>query len=126
LPLPAAPSPLLSCSTIVGVATPDVRGRLAEATVVRALGWDVGTRLDIRVRAGLVLITADPHAVFRVTQPGQVRIPAGARDWCDLTAGHRVLLIADLDAGLLVVHPPAALTAMISQFHFQVLGGEAE
>jgi hypothetical protein len=52
--------------------------------VVRALGWDVGTRLDIRVRAGLVLITADPHAVFRVTHPGQVRIPAGVRDWCGM------------------------------------------
>jgi bifunctional DNA-binding transcriptional regulator/antitoxin component of YhaV-PrlF toxin-antitoxin module len=72
------------------------------------------------------LITADPNAVFRVTQPGQVRIPAGARDWCGLSAGRRVLLIADLDAGLLVVHPPAALTAMISQFHLQVLGGDAE
>jgi hypothetical protein len=72
------------------------------------------------------LVAADPHAVFRMTQPGQLRLPVGVRDWCNLTSGQRVLLTADLDAGLLVVHPPAALTAMISQFHLQVLGGGAE
>jgi hypothetical protein len=85
----------------------------------------VDTRLDIRVRSGLVLITADPHAVFRMTRAGQVRLSAGVRNWCDLAAGDRVLLTADLCAGLLVVHPPAAVAAMISQFYAAVLGGEA-
>ncbi|GAA0908378.1 hypothetical protein GCM10009558_011720 [Virgisporangium aurantiacum] len=110
-----------------GVATVDRDGRLAEAVVLAALGWGVGTRLDIRVRAGLVLTAADPCAVFRMTRPGQVRIPAGVRDWCGLATGHRVLLTADpaagLGAGLLVVHPPAAVAAMVERFHAAVLDG---
>jgi hypothetical protein len=40
-------------------------------------------------------------------------------------AGHRVLLTADLGAGLLVVHPPAAVTAMVAAFHAAMLGGDA-
>jgi len=125
LPLPPAPSIARGGSTVFGVATLDCNGRLAEGSVVAALGWGVGTRLDIRVLAGLVLIAADPYAVFRMTRPGQLRIPAGVRDWCGLAPGHRVLLTADLDAALLVVHPPAAMAAMVSQFHAAVLGGDA-
>jgi hypothetical protein len=125
LPLPPAPPVVRGSSTVFGVATLDCNGRLAEGSMVAALGWGVGTRLDIRVLAGLVLIAADPHAVFRMTRAGQLRIPASVRDWCGLTPGQRVLLTADLDAAVLVVHPPAALAAMVSQFHAAVLGGEA-
>ncbi len=73
----------------------DVNGRLADGVVIPALAWAVNTRLDIRVRGGLVVVTADPQAVFRVTQAGQVRLPATVRHWCTLTAGSRVLLVAD-------------------------------
>ncbi|SCL25665.1 hypothetical protein GA0070624_5599 [Micromonospora rhizosphaerae] len=103
----------------------DCNGRLADGTVIPSLGWVAGTHLDIRVSGGLVLLTADPHAVFRVTRPGQVRLPATVRHWCGLVPGTRVLLVADAAAGLLVVHPPAALHAMITAFHTAVLGGEA-
>jgi hypothetical protein len=126
LPLPPVPAPTDGGSNVFGVATLDRSGRIAETTVMAALGWGVGTRLDIRVKAGLVLIAADPHAVFRMSRPSQVRIPAGARDWCGLTAGSRVLLTADLHAALLVVHPPTALATMVSQFHAAMLGGAAE
>jgi hypothetical protein len=110
---------------VFGTATIDCNGRLAEATVIPALGWEPGTRLNIRVSGGLILLTADPAAVFRITRPGHVRLPATVRHWCDLTAGCRVLLVADPDAKRLVIHPPGALHAMIVQFHTAVLGGEA-
>jgi hypothetical protein len=108
-----------------GTATIDCNGRVTEATVIPALGWVPGTRLDIRVRGGLVLLTADPHGVFRITQPGRVRLPATVRHWCGLSPGSRVLLAADLEAGRLVVHPPAALHDMIAQFHAAVWDGGA-
>jgi hypothetical protein len=107
------------------MATLDCNGRLAEASVVAALGWGVGTRLDIHVCAGLVLISANPRAVFRMAHAGHVRIPAGVRDWCGLAPGDRVLLAADREAGLLVVHPPAALTAMTTRYLAAVMSGEA-
>src|SRR5438552_1854392 len=57
----------------------DVNGRLADGTVIPSLNWAVNTRLDIRVRGDLVVVTADAHAVFRVTRAGQVRLPATVR-----------------------------------------------
>jgi hypothetical protein len=102
----------------------DVNGRLADGTVIPSLNWAVNTRLDIRVRGDLVVVTADPQAVFRVTRAGQVRLPATVRHWCTPTAGSRVLLVADPAAGRLVVHPPAALESMVSQYHAIVFGGE--
>ncbi|GGM67957.1 hypothetical protein GCM10011608_61480 [Micromonospora sonchi] len=45
------------------------------------------------------------------------------RQWCGLTAGDRVLLAASPADGLLVVHPPAALDAMVVAVHADVLGG---
>jgi hypothetical protein len=111
-------------SVVCGIAAIDCNGRLAEATVIPTLGWTPGTQLDIRVNGGLVLITADPQAVFRVTRPGQVRLPATVRHWCGLAPGSRVLLVADPEAGRLVVHPPAALHSMITKFHAAALGGD--
>ena len=125
LPVPELPICPDRWSAVCGTAAIDCSGRITEATVIPALGWTAGTRLDIRVTGGLVLVTADPHAVFRMTRPGHVRLPATVRHWCGLSPGSRVLLVADPNAGLLVVHPPAAVHAMVAQFHAAVLGGDA-
>lgn len=110
-------------STVYGLAAVDDRGRVADHTVVRALGWGSGIRLEIREIGGLVLVRADRQGVFSMTGQGHLRLPAMVRHWCGLVPGDRVLLAADPDQRLLVVHPPAALDAMVSQFHADVLGG---
>jgi len=117
--------PLRARSTVYGLATIDCNGRLAETTVIRALGWAPGTRLDIHERGGLVLVVADRQGVFHMTGQGHVRLPATVRHWCALVPGDRVLLAADPDQGRLVVHPPAVLDAMIAQFHASALVGGA-
>jgi hypothetical protein len=111
--------------TVYGLATIDCHGRVADTTVIRALGWAAGTRLDLRECGGLVLVTADRQGVFSLTGQGHLRLSATVRRWCGLETGDRVLLAADPDHGLLVVHPPAALDAMVSQLHADVLGGDA-
>jgi hypothetical protein len=111
-------------STVYGLAAIDDRGRIAESTVIRALGWLPGTRLDVRESGGLLLVNADPQGVFSVTCRGHLRLPATVRHWCRLAPGDRVLLTADPAEGLLVVHPPAALDAMITQVHASVFGGD--
>jgi hypothetical protein len=110
--LAAGPEARLIC----GTATMDCNGRLAEATVIAALRWAVGARLDIDVRAGLVVVSAAPDAAFTITQLGQIRLPAPVRHRCQLAAGDRLLLAADPDAGRLLVYPPRVWQTMISQF----------
>jgi len=113
------------CSTVYGLDTIDCHGRIADRTIVGALGWAPGTRLGICESGGLVLVTADREGVFSVTGQGHVRLPATVRRWCQLATGDRVLLAADPAQGLLVVHPPAVLDAMIGQLHAAVLAGDA-
>lgn len=123
LPVPHLPTPR-SGSAIYGLATLDHRGRIADLGLVRAMGWSSVIRLDIRERGGLLLVTASPQGVFSLTAQGHLRLPTTVRRWCGLGTGDRVLLAAQPDAGLLVVHPPAALDAMVGWLHATALGGD--
>jgi hypothetical protein len=111
-------------SVVYGLASLDRNGRLADNHLLRALGWDTSTRLDIREEGGLLLVTATGQGLFGLTGQGHLRLPAPARRRCGLDAGDRVLLVADPNAGLLVVHPPAALDAMVGWLHAAALGGD--
>lgn len=123
LPLPPVPPPRTT-TAVHGLAAVDRRGRIADRTVLHALGWQPGTRLAIRETHRLLLIQADAHGVFSVTNQGHLRLPASIRHHCSLVPGDRVLLAAAPDRGLLVVHPPAALDDMVAQQHANPLGGE--
>jgi hypothetical protein len=57
--------PVRDRSTVYGLAAIDDRGRIAESTVIRALGWLPGTRLDVRENGGLLLVSADRQGVAR-------------------------------------------------------------
>ena len=87
------------------------------------MSWSSRTRLDIREQGGLLLVTASPQGVFSLTGQGHLRLPTTARRWCGLSTGDRVLLVAAPGDGLLVVHPPAALDAMVGWLHRSTFGG---
>ncbi|GAB3572611.1 hypothetical protein GCM10027445_30420 [Amycolatopsis endophytica] len=106
------------------MAAVDCRGRVADRTVLTALSWTPGTRLDIREARGLLLIRRDDHGVFSVTRQGNLRLPATLRHRCRLGPGDRVLLAADPEQDLLIVHPPAALDDLLTQRHNEALGGD--
>ncbi|SCG69236.1 AbrB/MazE/SpoVT family DNA-binding domain-containing protein [Micromonospora halophytica] len=123
-PLPLARlAPTRDGSTVYGLATLDVHGRVADRAVMIALGWAPGLRLGIRESGGLIIVDPDPGGVFRVTKEGHVRLPAVVRQWCGLTAGDRVLLAADPKAGRLVLHPPASLDAVVARVHDEAFAG---
>lgn len=52
----------------------DHRGRIAERAVLRAMGWVPGDR--VRVRRGLVLLSADPRGARVVTSHGHLKLSA--------------------------------------------------
>lgn len=123
LPLAEVPAPR-TVTVVYGLACVDRRGRVADRTVLCALGWSAGQRLDIRERGGLLVVHAEAHGVFCMTAQGYLRLPAAARRWCGLVTGDRVLLAADPARGRLVVHPPTALDAMVATWHAQLLDGD--
>jgi hypothetical protein len=123
LPMPRLVS-TRAAAAVYGFAALDSRGRIADRAVIGSLGWLPGTRVDIHETQGLIVIAAEPRGVFSVTGQGHVRLPAAVRHWCGLAAGDRVLLVAEPADGLLVVHPPASLDAMVARAHAAVLGGD--
>ena len=132
-PIDARPMPvpaLGSCSpraAVYGLAVLDRYGRLAERSVLRALGWGPGRPLALTLLAGSVV--AIPTAVpgsgssVRIGNDEYLRLPVGVRRACHLAAGDRVLLVADRSAGRLLLHPPAALDALLDAHHTALLRG---
>ena len=57
LPLPTLTARRMR-STVYGVARVDDRGRVADRTIIRALGWTADTRLSMRVDADRVVIAS--------------------------------------------------------------------
>ncbi|GGM67950.1 hypothetical protein GCM10011608_61470 [Micromonospora sonchi] len=58
LPLPVLPAPPAG-SMVYGVAAIDVSGRIADRTIIRALGWAPGTRLHVRECSGVIVVRVD-------------------------------------------------------------------
>jgi hypothetical protein len=110
---------------VYGLAAVDDRGRIADHAIVRALGWHAGTRLDIRVIGGLIVVTAGDGGASSVTNHGHVRLPLTVRRCCGVEPGDRVLLAAEAAEGVLVVYPPLVMDTMPARFHAQVMAGDS-
>jgi hypothetical protein len=106
---------------VYGLSTLDAGGRIADRAIMTALGWAGRQRLDIRVSGGLIVVCADTRGVFRVNTQQFLHLPVAARRWCALTSGDRVLLAAYPQGGLLVVHPPAVLDAVVNRVHAEAM-----
>jgi bifunctional DNA-binding transcriptional regulator/antitoxin component of YhaV-PrlF toxin-antitoxin module len=63
--------------------------------------------------------------VFAITRRGHIYIPAVVRRRCAISAADRLLIAAEPAERRLVIHPPAAIDAMIASHHGSVLGGDA-
>ncbi len=95
-PLPALVGHEAAGTNLVcAVGSVDARGRVSDRAVVRRLGWQVGTRLQLRIVSGSVIIHARDDGLFTLTGQGYVRLPAPARHRCALHGGDKVLLAAD-------------------------------
>ena len=108
---------------VYGLAVLDRYGRLAERTALRALGWGPGQQLTLTLLAGSILATPCSGSTVRVGNDGYLRLPVGVRRACRLVARDRVLLVTEPPAGRLLLHPPAALDALLDAHHTALLRG---
>jgi hypothetical protein len=86
---PAAPQ-----GTLYGFGRIDSAGRIADRTVISALGWRCGDRLTLTAEAGVVTARRDPAGMAAMTAKPYIAIPAALRRRCGLRPGDRVLLAA--------------------------------
>lgn len=109
LPLPDLAAAPDAASVVYRIAAVDERGRIAERSVVRALGWCPGQRLQVGLFSTATLVLRpDPAGLFALARRGHIPLPIAARRWCHLQAADRGLLAATPEHDLLVLYTTSA------------------
>jgi bifunctional DNA-binding transcriptional regulator/antitoxin component of YhaV-PrlF toxin-antitoxin module len=125
LPLPRLQAPIPAPSLYFATTPVDSRGRLADASPVRAVGWSPGQPITIIVIAGTIVVTSAPDGAESVTRQGHLRLPARIRHTCRLTRGDRLLVAAAPAADLLVAYTMPCLESILLQHHTSTRADEA-
>ncbi|WP_329060433.1 hypothetical protein [Amycolatopsis sp. NBC_01480] len=108
----------------MSIALMDGGGRLQDRGAVAALGWSPGDRLLITLVRTSIVIRRRPDGVFVMPRKPYVALPAPVRKGCGAMAGSRLLLVADPVHEVLIVHPEAAVQAMLRTFHTSLAAPE--
>ncbi|OXM61021.1 hypothetical protein [Amycolatopsis vastitatis] len=111
-------------ATFYAVTTIDTRGRLADRSPLRVLGWPPLSRISIGTINGELIIVRRCDGPDTITGQGHVRLPARIRHLCRLEPGGRLLVAAFAPHGLLAVYTNSALDAMLRAYH-QALRAES-
>lgn len=115
LPLPR----LISCAGRVEVffasTKVDNRGRLADRSAVRELGWRPGTAVTFAVGDGLQIVASPGRGRATITAEGHLRLPAEVRHLGRVRPGDRLLVVIPPEHDRLVVYPATAVAAALSR-----------
>ena len=102
---------------VYGMGRLDQEGRLSNRSTINALGWTAGDCLSIALVGGSVVVHRDPTGAFAMGTKPYLVLPVALRRRTGLGARDLVLVAADPNHDVLVVHPLAALDAMITTYH---------
>lgn len=100
--------------TCYGFTRLDRDGRLHTRAVTPALGWQPGATVSAMPSGLSIVFVESPAGRLTLDKEWHLRVPLALRESRRLGAGTGVLLAADPAKCELVVHPPAALDAMIA------------
>jgi hypothetical protein len=100
--------------------TVDYRGRLADRTPLKVMGWApaVGITVSMIPNAGIIIVARG--GADAVTRQGHLRLPPNIRHGCRIRTGDRLVVVAHLDEGVLVGYTPFAMDAMASAYHASI------
>lgn len=117
LPLVELPPLPQSSPLCYGMGRIDSEGRVSNASIITTLGWTEGDRLHMALLDHSVIVHRQASGAFRLGRKPYLALPATVRRRNGLSAGQQVLLAADPNHDVLVVHPQAALDSMITAYH---------
>jgi len=102
---------------VYGMGRIDTWGVVSNRTTIDALGWTAGDRIQIALVGGSVVAHRDPAGVFQMGPKPYLVLPATVRHRSGLHPRDHVLVAADPNHDVLVVHPLTALDAMVTAYH---------
>ena len=125
LPLAPLPVPTPTPSLYYTVTPVDARGRLADRSPIRALGWRPGQTITITVLQQAIVVTSQAGKAESITTQGHLRIPARIRHGCGLNTGDRLLVAAAPTPGVLVIYTMGLLESILLEHHAATSPNEA-
>jgi hypothetical protein len=102
---------------VYGMGKIDTWGVITNRSTIDALGWTTGDRLHIALIGGSVVAHRDETGAFAMGTKPYFVVPATVRHRSGLHSRDLVLMAADPNHDVLVVHPLAALDTMITTYH---------
>lgn len=93
------------------------RGRLADRTPLKVLGWNAGTPVTISPIPEHGIVRVHRTGPDAVTRQGFLRLPASVRYACRIFSWERLLVMANAANDVLVLYTPFAIDAMASDYH---------
>lgn len=115
-PVPALPALNLALPSTFqhGAGRIDDHGRLRDASLFSALGWDSTTRLTFVSGDGQAVVRVASDGVERLDSRGRLRLPLSVRRGLSAEDGQTVLLSATSD-GVLVISPGSLLDRLVAR-----------
>ncbi|GAA3774207.1 hypothetical protein GCM10022225_72420 [Plantactinospora mayteni] len=123
LPAPRPPATASLDEVLIGVARPDRSGRVTEHSLLGALRWPAGHRIDIRPHSGMLVVSSASAGQHVVGSRGELPLPASVRQMCAIVPGQPLLLAALVAHDLLVIHPANTVVRLLVDLHAQVVSG---
>lgn len=117
LPVAHLVRPARNASLHLVVTTVDGRGRLADRSPLRMLGWTAGQPVAVSLAVSALVIVVRAGGSQAITGQGHLRLPVAIRRVCRLETGDRVLVVACPQQGLLAVYPMATVEEMFLAYH---------
>lgn len=121
LGLPALPRLSLPAdafeSFLLDVARVDASGRFCARSLLAALAWTPGHRVDLRVGADVVVIGSSLQGRQTVGSRSELTLPVAARTLAGLDAQALVVLVAVPTRDLLIVHPPQLISRLLAEHY---------
>lgn len=129
IPLPVLPAlsrldHLHPAALLVSTSRIDRSGRVHERILLRELGWDPGSRVDMDTMHGMILIAAAPTGQHTIDHRGAIKLPATLRRLCRIEYGPPLVLAAVVPEQVLVVHPSATVAHMLARHYTDLIQTE--
>ncbi|WP_203862701.1 hypothetical protein [Plantactinospora mayteni] len=96
---------------------------MTERSLLGALRWPAGHRIDIHPQREMLVLASAPAGQHVVGSRGELPLPASARQMCAIVPGQPLLLAALVAHDLLVIHPANTVVRLLADLHAQAISG---
>ena len=99
----------------------DRSGRIHERILLRELGWEPGSRMDMDTLHGMIVIAATPTGQHTIDHRNTIKLPASLRRLCGINYGPPLVLAAAIPEQVMIVHPAAVVAQLLSTHYTELI-----